>query len=125
MEGLDPSRTRFGYVADRGLGGVLRSAECEDLDKRLEYYRAYTGRAALEADQPLSNSPHPSQSANWHTLAEAKGVLLLDALRREMGDDAFYALMSDFFEKNTTKTVHAADFVAAAGRRASRSSRSG
>jgi hypothetical protein len=54
-------------------------------------------------------------SANWHTLAESKGVLLLDALRREMGDDAFYSSMREFFEKNTTKTVHAADFISAVG----------
>jgi hypothetical protein len=40
---------------------------------------------------------------------------LLDALRRSMGDEAFYALMKDFFDKNTTKAVHAADFIAAAG----------
>ena len=52
-------------------------------------------------------------SSNWHTIAESKGVLLLDALRRAMGDDAFYAKMRDFFEKNTTKTVHASDFIAA------------
>jgi hypothetical protein len=32
-----------------------------------------------------------------------------------MGDDAFYAFMKDFFDKNTTKTVHASDFTTAAG----------
>jgi hypothetical protein len=33
-----------------------------------------------------------------------------------MGDDALYGLMRDFFEKNTTKRVHASDFIAAAAK---------
>lgn len=54
-------------------------------------------------------------SAKWHTLAEAKGVLLLDALRNEMGDEPFFSLMRNFFDKNTTHAVRAEDFIAAAG----------
>lgn len=87
----------------------------KDADKRLEAFRAQYRAAALEGEQPLSKIAASTMSSNWHTLAEAKGVLLLDALRRSMGDDAFYALMKDFFDKNTTKTVHAADFMTAAG----------
>ncbi len=45
----------------------------------------------------------------------AKGALLMDALRHEMGDDPFFAFMKKFFAENTTKTVHASDFVRAAG----------
>jgi type II secretory pathway pseudopilin PulG len=86
-----------------------------DVDKKLEAYRAEYRAAALDGEQALSKIAQSTMSSNWHTLAEAKGVLLLDALRRAMGDDAFYALMKDFFDKNTTKTVHASDFVAAAG----------
>ena len=87
----------------------------DDLDKRLEYYRASYRAAALQGEQPLEKITVSLKSSNWYTLAEAKGLLLLDALRREMGDDAFYALMRDFFDKNTTKTVYAADFAVAAG----------
>ncbi len=86
-----------------------------DVDKKLEAFRAQYRAAALDGEQPLSKIAASTMSANWHTLAEAKGVLLLDALRRSMGDDKFYALMKDFFDKNTTKTVHASDFIAAAG----------
>jgi hypothetical protein len=86
-----------------------------DADKRLEAFRAQYRAAALEGELPLSKIAASTTSSNWHTLAEAKGVLLLDALRRSMGDEAFYALMKDFFDKNTTKTVHASDFMAAAG----------
>jgi hypothetical protein len=90
-------------------------AGTNDVDKRLESFRAQYRAAALEGEQPLAKIAASTTSSSWHTLAEAKGVLLLDALRRSMGDEAFYALMKDFFDKNTTKTVHAADFVAAAG----------
>jgi len=90
-------------------------AGTNDVDKRLESFRAQYRAAALDGEQPLSKIAASTMSSNWHTLAEAKGVLLLDALRRSMGDEAFYALMKDFFDKNTTTAVHAADFVAAAG----------
>jgi hypothetical protein len=92
-----------------------RVAGAKEMDKRLEAVRASYRAAALEGEQPLSKIAASTMSSNWHTLAEKKGALLLDALRGSMGDDAFYALMKDFFDKNTTKTVHAADFVAAAG----------
>ena len=86
-----------------------------DPETRLDIFRASYRAAALEGEVPLSRLVSTTTSSNWHTLAEAKGVLLLDALRRQMGDSAFYSLMRDFFDKNTTKTVHSADFIAAAG----------
>ena len=90
-------------------------AGTSDADKKLDAFRAQYRAAALDGEQPISKIAFSTMSANWHTLAEAKGVLLLDALRRSMGDDAFYALMKEYFDKNTTKTVHASDFMAAAG----------
>jgi hypothetical protein len=90
-------------------------AGSKEEEKKLDAFRAQYRAAALEGEQPLSKLTSSLTSSNWHTLAEAKGVLLLDALRHSMGDDAFYKLMANFFDQNTTKTVHAADFVAAAG----------
>jgi hypothetical protein len=86
-----------------------------NLEKRLDFYRAQYRAAALENDQPLSKLVSSTKSAAWHTIAESKGLLLLDALRREMGDDAFYAFMRDFYDKNTAKTVHSTEFISAAG----------
>ncbi|MBZ5601239.1 MAG: hypothetical protein LAO79_02930 [Acidobacteriia bacterium] len=88
----------------------------DDLDTRLDSLRTQYRAAALEHEQPLSRLTSSTTSANWHTLGESKGALLLDALRRDMGDDAFYSLMRNFFDKNTTRTVHASDFVAAAAK---------
>jgi hypothetical protein len=48
-------------------------------------------------------------------LEATKGVLFLDALRRRMGDDAFFKLMRDYFAANTTKTVTAQSFLNQAG----------
>jgi hypothetical protein len=90
-------------------------AGSNEADKKLDAFRAQYRAAALEGEQSLLKIAASTTSSNWHSLAEAKGVLLLDALRRAMGDDAFYPLMKDFFDKNTTKAVHAADFEAAAG----------
>ena len=44
-----------------------------------------------------------------------RGVLLLDDLRRHMGDDKFFDLMTSFFAANTTKPVSTAQFIDAAG----------
>jgi hypothetical protein len=87
----------------------------DEPDKKLDFYRAMYRAAALEGEQPLSKIAMSTTSQAPHTIAETKGMLALDALRREMGDDAFYALMKDFFERNTTKTIRAADFMLAAG----------
>ncbi|MBV9084107.1 MAG: hypothetical protein JOZ62_15635, partial [Acidobacteriaceae bacterium] len=46
---------------------------------------------------------------------ETRGVLFLDSLRRKMGDEAFFKLMSEFFATNTTKAVTAQSFLERAG----------
>jgi hypothetical protein len=97
---------------------VLSGDDTNDLsnvNRALDSYRAQYRAAALDGDQPLSQLASSTKSSTWHTLAESKGVLLLDALRREMGDDAFYAFMREFYATNTTKTALATAFIAAAG----------
>jgi phospholipase B-like protein len=89
--------------------------DLSNVNRQLDAYRAQYRAAALEGDQPLSKLASSTKSATWHTLAESKGVLLLDALRREMGDDTFYALMRDFYGKNTARTAQSTAFIAAAG----------
>ena len=46
---------------------------------------------------------------------------MFDALRRELGDDKFFALMKDFFAANTTKRVSTDAFIAAADKAAGKS----
>jgi hypothetical protein len=48
-------------------------------------------------------------------LETQKGALFLDQLRRNIGDDRFFKLMSDFFAAHKTKAVTAQSFLDAAG----------
>ena len=51
-----------------------------------------------------------------HFAAEThRGALLLDQLRRDVGDDRFFKLMTDFFAAHTTQTVTGQSFLDAAG----------
>jgi hypothetical protein len=81
---------------------VLRS---DDVEKLLEAVRAGYRRLKLE----------PENAATHFSLEGIKGVLFLDALRRKLGDDPFFKLMSDFFGANSTKTVTAQSFLDRAG----------
>jgi hypothetical protein len=56
-------------------------------------------------------------ATNHFRIEQVKGVLFLDSLRRKMGDNAFFQLMHDYFEANTTKTVTAQSFLDKAGMR--------
>jgi hypothetical protein len=98
-----------------GASAYLEAFLTDEPDKALENDRARYRAAALDYDQPLPKVVLSTTSAAPHTIAETKGALALDALRREMSDGAFYALMRDFFDKNTTKAVRADDFLLAAG----------
>jgi hypothetical protein len=82
-----------------------RMLQSENLEQALQFVRASYRRLKLESDN----------AATRVRLQEAQGALFLDDLRRKMGDDKFLALMSDFFDANTTKTVTAQAFLDKAG----------
>jgi hypothetical protein len=87
-----------------GSAAYYRLLLSPDIEKAVEAERArYRG---------LKLSPVDDQSR--FQLEEAKGTLLLDSLRRKMGDEAFLKLMNGYFAANTTKTVTARSFVEAA-----------
>ena len=48
-------------------------------------------------------------------LETQKGALFLDQLRRNLGDDRFFKLMTDYFAAHKTQTVTAQSFLDAAG----------
>jgi hypothetical protein len=62
----------------------------------------------------LSIIPDPTPRQRFE-LETQKGVLFLDRLRRTLGDDRFFMLMSDFFAAHTTQAVTAQLFLDAAG----------
>ena len=73
------------------------------------WYRILSSGKPDEAFQMIVRRAPESETARREALA----ALQFDALRRQWGDERFVATLRDFFAKNTTKTIRAADFPAA------------
>ncbi len=87
-----------------GSAAYYSALSHDDWEKRIARFRAGY-RAAQLSDH---NEIHRYEEATY------KGALMLDAMRKDMGDDAFFTFMKDFFAANTTKSVSIADFRKAA-----------
>jgi len=61
-------------------------------------------------NQPLSGF----MFANYETMVYAKGALFFDALRREMGDDAYYLVLQEYLDRYRYDIAVPADFMAVA-----------
>lgn len=79
--------------------------EADDSARTLEALRAVWRGAAVQGDVPLAKLHSSTTSSNWYRLAYSKGALFLDALRKEMGDAAFFQGMQAFFSAHTTQPV--------------------
>jgi hypothetical protein len=78
-------------------------------------YSGYrTAVARLGKDVPLAETRADLTSDDWYHLAAGKGVLLLAALREQLGDDSFLKLMDDFGRAHAGQTASTADFQAVA-----------
>jgi hypothetical protein len=83
------------------------------LDVALLSYRAmYAQGVAAWHDVPLVKVRRHLRHNHWQQVALGKGVLLLDALRRKLGEEKFVALMDDFGTANAGKEVTTAAFRA-------------
>ena len=83
----------------------------EDLDSKDLRNAMAAHRAEYRA---LSIIPVPSPKQRFE-LETQKGVLFLDQLRKNMGDDRFFKLMTDFFAAHKAQAVAAKSFLDAAG----------
>jgi len=88
-----------------GSVSYLDVLSAEDVEKAVKAWQIEYRGLKLATDNPI----------NRFRMAETKGVLFLDSLRRQMGDDAFLKLMAGYFTANTTKTVTAQSFLDKAG----------
>jgi hypothetical protein len=88
-----------------GSVAYYRALQSGDLAKALDARRATYRGLKLG----------PDNAANRFRLEETKGVLFLDSLRRKLGDDRFFALMSEFFTAHAGATVTAQSFLEKAG----------
>jgi hypothetical protein len=86
------------------------AAYYQDLDSK-DLSNAMAGHWARYRSLSIS-APTPMQQFELET---QKGALFLDQLRRDIGDDRFFKLMSDFFAAHKTKAVTAQSFLDTAG----------
>jgi hypothetical protein len=88
-----------------GAASYRRVLLAKDPQQEMDARRATWRRVQLTPDAP--GTPFRREMMN--------GVLFLDALRLQIGDEAFFKLMNDYFAANTTKTVTAQSFLDRAG----------
>jgi hypothetical protein len=116
----EPARTQYG---DRlWKGWVLPASDAdiwfasgsaayyEDLDSK-DLSKAVAAHWA-EYRSLSSSAPNAKQQFELET---EKGAIFLDQLRRDIGDDRFFKLMSDFFAAHKARAVTAQSFLDAAG----------
>ncbi|HUY35587.1 MAG TPA: C45 family autoproteolytic acyltransferase/hydrolase [Pirellulales bacterium] len=72
----------------------------------------------LGRDVPLTSSEFDWRTSEWYDIAAGKGVLLLAALRGELGSEAFARCMDEFGRAHAGQPTSTADFLAAAERAA-------
>jgi hypothetical protein len=100
--------------AMRQRGGGKLSAEDRDrlavalFQHRSEYE---LGRRA-RPEVPLAKTKADIRQSDWYRVASGKGVLLLHALRGELGSEKFIALMEEFGKQNAGKRVSTEEFRA-------------
>jgi len=88
-----------------GSAAYYQLLQSHDVDKAIEAEKSRYRRLKLL----------PGTPSNRFESEEAAGTLFLDSLRRKMGDGPFLALMSRYFDANTTKAVSAQSFLDMAG----------
>ena len=87
------------------------AAYFEDLDSK----DLHNAMAAHWAEYRALSVVSDLTSKQRYELETQKGVLFLDQLRRNMGDDRFFKLMADFFGAHKAQAVNAQSFLDAAG----------
>ncbi|MDE3165581.1 MAG: hypothetical protein KGN36_07235, partial [Acidobacteriota bacterium] len=88
-----------------GSATYYRLLQSDNVDQAMDGARIRYRGLKLAPDTPV----------NRLRLAEVRGVLFLDGLRRKLGDDKFLALMKEYFAEHTTATITAQSFLDKAG----------
>jgi hypothetical protein len=89
------------------------NAQRERLAVELNAHRSgYLASARAGADVPLMDTRSQYSQSNWYTVAEGKGVLFLQELRRRIGDSRFEEAMDSFGRQHAGKEVTSAGFQA-------------
>ena len=108
--------------AKRGRDDLARTMHDRlDLDLFAPRSRWLTAVRRLGRDVPLTATEFDWRANEWYDIAAGKGVLLLAALRGELGDEQFVRLMDDFGRDRAGQATSTAEFRAAAEKAADRS----
>ena len=92
-------------------GGKLTPQDQDLLDTKLFYYRSrYELASRASQDTPLARTRFDYRNEYGYDVAAGKGVLLLDALRHELGGQSFDRLMGEFGRLYTMQAVSSAQF---------------
>ncbi|HVA48220.1 MAG TPA: C45 family autoproteolytic acyltransferase/hydrolase [Pirellulales bacterium] len=98
-----------------------RVKERLELDLFAPRSRWLTAVRRLGHDLPLNATKFDWRSNEWYDVAAGKGVFLLAALRRELGDGPFFSFMDDFGRGHAGKQTSTAEFRDAAEKAAGKS----
>ncbi|MBI2826353.1 MAG: hypothetical protein HYX69_16880 [Planctomycetia bacterium] len=96
--------------------GTLDRKALDRLDVALFAFRSQwlTAARRLGHDVPLAETRFDWHSDDWYHIAAGHGVMLLAALREEMGADAFERMMDEFGQAHAGQEVDSGQFRAAA-----------
>ena len=104
-----------------GYARFLR--DTKDLEKDVDAWRSRARGAIRVWDQPLRSYQTNVRADGAGETLMVKSALLFDALRREVGDDKFFALMSTFYADHSTQKVTGEEFISSAEKAAGKSLR--
>lgn len=76
--------------------------------------RYKTAAVRLGRDIPLIQTQTDYESNDWYEIAAGKGVLVLEELRKKLGEEKFIAMMDEFGRSHAGKPATTAEFRAAA-----------
>lgn len=98
----------------KAADGKLSAADQEQIAATLYGFRSsYLAAVRSGGDVPLAQVHSDVERDEWYRIASGKGLLLLHALRQQIGDDDRFAeLMDSFGRANAGKPVATADFQA-------------
>ncbi len=105
------------FAREKAMGSTAKDSS-EDLALALlrfgPWSRYKTSTLRWGKEVPLSQIQSAFASNEWYETASTKGVLLLQALRGELGDPAFIKLMNTFGIEHAGKPAKTSDFKVAA-----------
>jgi hypothetical protein len=94
------------------LASIFGGDESIDLALHAARSRYFAATRRLGKEIPLSKIQAEMTSADWYEISAGKGLLLLSALRKEMGKGGFDVMMDEFGRAHAGKAVDTAQFRA-------------